>query len=209
MSDTEEVTNKIFTIPNATSFIRLCMVPAFIVLLLKGNDVAATVLFAFAAATDFVDGQVARRTHCVSKLGQLLDPAVDRILMISGVVCLLVVGRLPLWVVLFVVLRDLFLLVGGGYLLKRYRKRVAVIYPGKVSTTLLFVGFSLLLLNWPQVDGFGWCDISWLPGFSSGVFSCGIWFVYAGLVLSAFVTAYYIKKGFAARREAIAEEQAA
>ena len=208
MSDTEEVTNKRFTIPNAISFIRLCMVPAFIVLLLKGNDVAATVLFAFAAATDFVDGQVARRTHCVSKLGQLLDPAVDRILMISGVVCLLVVGRLPLWVVLFVVLRDLFLLVGGGYLLKRYRKRVAVIYPGKVSTTLLFVGFSLLLLNWPQVDGLGWCDISWLPGFSSGVFSCGIWFVYAGLVLSAFVTAYYIKKGFAARREAIAEEQA-
>ena len=98
MSDTEEVTNKIFTIPNVISFIRLCMVPAFIVLLLKGNDVAATVLFAFAAATDFVDGQVARRTHCVSKLGQLLDPAVDRILMISGVVCLLVVGRLPLWV---------------------------------------------------------------------------------------------------------------
>ncbi len=206
MSDTEEVTNKIFTIPNVISFIRLCMVPAFIVLLLKGNDVAATVLFSFAAATDFVDGQVARRTHCVSKLGQLLDPAVDRILMISGVVCLLIVGRLPLWVVLFVVLRDLFLLAGGGYLLKRYRKRVAVIYPGKVSTTLLFVGFSLLLLNWPQVDGFGWCDISWLPGFSSGVFSCGIWFVYAGLVLSAFVTAYYIKKGFAARREAIAEE---
>ena len=206
MSDTEEVTNKIFTIPNVISFIRLCMVPAFIVLLLKGNDVAATVLFAFAAATDFVDGQVARRTHCVSKLGQLLDPAVDRILMISGVVCLLIVGRLPLWIVLFVVLRDLFLLAGGAYLLKRYRKRVAVIYPGKVSTTLLFVGFSLLLLNWPQVDGFGWCDISWLPGFSSGVFSCGIWFVYTGLMLSAFVTAYYIKKGFAARREAIAEE---
>lgn len=207
MSDTEEVTNKIFTIPNVISFIRLCMVPAFIVLLLKGNDIAATVLFAVAAATDFLDGQIARRTHCVSKLGQLLDPAVDRILMISGVVCLLIVGRLPLWVVLFVVLRDLFLLAGGAYLLKRYRKRVAVIYPGKVSTTLLFVGFSLLLLNWPQVDGFDWCDISWLPGFSSGVFSCGIWFVYAGLVLSAFVTAYYIKKGLAARREAIAEEQ--
>ena len=104
MSDTEEVTNKIFTIPNVISFIRLCMVPAFIVLLLKGNDIAATVLFAVAAATDFLDGQIARRTHCVSKLGQLLDPAVDRILMISGVVCLLIVGRLPLWVVLFVVL---------------------------------------------------------------------------------------------------------
>ena len=106
MSDTEQVSNKIFTIPNVISFIRLCMVPAFVVLLLNGRNIAATVFFAVAAATDFLDGQIARRTHSVSRLGQLLDPAVDRILMISGVVCLLMVGRLPVWVVLFVILRD-------------------------------------------------------------------------------------------------------
>lgn len=207
MSDTEEVSNKILTIPNIISFVRLCMVPAFAVLLLKGNDIAATVLFALAASTDFVDGQVARRTHSVSKLGQLLDPAVDRILMITGVVCLLVVQRIPVWVVAFVIIRDLFLLAGGAYLIRRFRRRVAVIYPGKVSTTLLFVGFSLLLLNWPLCDGLGWCDISWLPGFSTGVFSWGIWFVYAGLVLSAFVTIYYVYKGLSVRREALEEER--
>ena len=95
----DEVLDTIFTIPNLISTIRLCMVPCFIVLLLTGYDILATVLFAVAAGTDWIDGQIARRTHTVSKLGRLLDPAVDRILMISGVVCLLAVGRLPLWVV--------------------------------------------------------------------------------------------------------------
>ena len=208
VSETQEVSDKILTIPNVISFIRLCMVPAFVVLLLGGNNVAATVLFAVAASTDFVDGQIARRTNSVSKLGQLLDPAVDRILMISGVICVLIVGRLPLWVVVFVIARDLFLLAGAAYLLRCYHKRVAVIYPGKVSTTLLFVGFAMLLLNWPLVSGLGWCDIAWLPGFSVGTFSCGIWFVYAGLLLSAFVTVYYVVQGFKARREARAEEVA-
>ena len=208
VTEAEEVSNKILTVPNVISFIRLCMVPAFAVMLFNGRDIAATVLFATAAATDFVDGQIARRTHSVSKLGQLLDPAVDRILMITGVVCLLIAGRLPLWVVAFVVLRDLFLLAGGAYLLKRYRMRVAVSYPGKVSTTLLFIGFSLLLLNRPMIQGLGWFDVAWLPGFANGAVSWGIWFVYAGLLLSAFVTVYYVKKGLDARREVRAEERA-
>ena len=82
----EQVTDRIFTIPNVISFIRLCMVPVYLVLLLNGYDLLATFMFALAACTDWIDGQVARRTHCVSKLGQLLDPAVDRILMICGVV---------------------------------------------------------------------------------------------------------------------------
>ena len=102
----EAVTDKILTVPNVISTIRLCMVPIFLVLLLNGQDIAATVVFALAAGTDWVDGQVARRTNCVSKLGQLLDPAVDRILMICGVVGLLLVGRLPLWIVVVVLCRD-------------------------------------------------------------------------------------------------------
>ena len=163
----DEVLDTIFTIPNLISTIRLCMVPCFIVLLLTGYDILATILFAVAAGTDWIDGQIARRTHTVSKLGRLLDPAVDRILMISGVVCLLAVGRLPLWVVVLVLGRDLLLLICGAYLLKKWRIRVAVIYPGKVATTFLFVGFAALLLNWPVLVGMGVVPFSWLPGFSS------------------------------------------
>ena len=93
----DEVSNRIFTVPNLISFIRLCLVPVFLVLLFNGYDLMATFLFALAAGTDWVDGQIARRTNTVSKLGQLLDPAVDRILMIAGVAGLFLVGRLPLW----------------------------------------------------------------------------------------------------------------
>lgn len=193
---TEAVTNRIFTIPNVISFIRLCMVPVYMVLLLNGYDLLATFMFALAAGTDWIDGQLARRTNCVSKLGQLLDPAVDRILMSCGVIGLMLVGRLPIWIVFVVLGRDLMLLVGGAYLLKRYHERVAVIYPGKVATTFLFVGFAGLLLNMPLIGGLGWFEASWLPGFGFGACSWGIWFVYAGLLIGLFTTLYYVLAGY-------------
>ena len=193
---TEAVTNRIFTIPNVISFIRLCKVQVYMVLLLNGYDLLATFMFALAAGTDWIDGQLARRTNCVSKLGQLLDPAVDRILMSCGVIGLMLVGRLPIWIVVVVLGRDLMLLVGGAYLLKRYHERVAVIYPGKVATTFLFVGFAGLLLNMPLIGGLGWFEASWLPGFGSEACSWGIWFVYAGLLIGLFTTLYYVLAGY-------------
>lgn len=204
----ETVSDKIFTWPNVISFIRLCMVPAYLALLLTGHDVAATVLFALAASTDFVDGQLARRTHTVSRLGQLLDPAVDRILMIAGVAGLLLVGRLPLWIVVVVLVRDALLLAGGAYLLSHCKKRVPVIFMGKVATTLLFVGFAGLLLNWPLTVGMCVTDAAWLPGFNADPVSWGIWFVYGGLALALVTTAIYIKRGVDALKEAKAEQAA-
>lgn len=197
----EEVSDRILTVPNVISFVRLCLVPVFLVMLWRGHDAVATTLFALAAGTDWIDGRIARRTHAVSKLGQLLDPAVDRILMISGVVGLFAVGRLPLWIILLVLLRDLFLLVGGAWLLRCHRIRVAVIFPGKVATTFLFVGFAGLLLNWPLVPGFGVCNVSWLPGWNAAMVSWGIWFVYVGLVLALATTAYYVKTAAGRLRE--------
>ncbi|MVX59957.1 CDP-alcohol phosphatidyltransferase family protein [Enterorhabdus mucosicola] len=203
---TEEVTHRIFTLANIVSFARLLMVPAYLVLLLNGYDLAATLVFAVAAATDFLDGQIARRTHTVSRLGQLLDPAIDRILMITGVLGVFIVGRIPLWVIVVVVVRDLYLLIGGGILLSRFRIRVPVIYPGKFATTFLFVGFAGLLLNWPLVPGLGLTDAAWLPGFSDGMVSWGIWFIYAGLILSLGVTVYYSVAAARALKRALADD---
>ena len=204
----EQVTNKIFTVSNVITFIRLCMIPAYFVLLLNGYDLLATLLFAVAASTDFLDGQIARRTHTVSRLGQILDPAVDRLLMVFGVVGLLAVGRLPLWIIVFVILRDAYLLGGGAYLLFRWKQRVPVIYLGKVATTFLFVGFAGLLLNFPQIPGAAVCDISWLPGFNAQPVSWGIWFVYAGLVLATITTVIYTFKGWRALKRGQALEAA-
>lgn len=188
----EQVSDKILTIPNVVSFVRLCLVPVFLVLLFNGENVLATIVFAIAAGTDWVDGQIARRTNTVSKLGQVMDPAIDRLLMIAGVVGLLIVGSLPLWVVLFTIVRDGLLLIGGSYLLKHYKLRIPVIYAGKVATTLLLVGFVGLLLNWPLIPGLGIIEAVWLPGFSSADVSWGIWFVYIGLVISFVTFVYYL-----------------
>lgn len=187
----EESSSKVFTVPNAISAARLCLVPVYLVLLFGGSNVAATIVFAFAAATDFVDGQVARRTNQVSNVGKLLDPAVDTALMVSGVIGAFAMGDLPLWIMVLIFARELFLLIGGAVLLTRFDIKVPVIYPGKFATTFLFFGIAGLLLDAPLIPGLGLCDIPWLPGFSLGAVSWGIWCIYIGLALQIGVTVYY------------------
>lgn len=187
----EESSSKILTVPNVISVARLCLIPVYLVLLANGSRAAATIIFAFAAATDFVDGQVARRTHQVSNLGKLLDPAVDTALMVSGVIGAFAIGALPLWIMVLIFAREVFLLAAGGILLARYGIRVPVIYPGKFATTFLFFGIAGLLLGAPLVPGLGICDAGWLPGFTAADASWGIWSVYIGLILQIGVTVYY------------------
>lgn len=198
----QEATDRIFTVANVITFVRLCMAPVALVVLLGGNDMAAALIFGATAATDFLDGQVARRTNTVSKLGQLLDPAVDRLLMICAVVGLLLVGRLPIWVVVLVLVRDVLLIAGGSWLLKKHGMRIPVVYPGKVATTLLFVGLAGLMLNIPQIPGLGWCELAWLPGFNSMSCSWGIWLIYLGLCLAVGTTVYYVAQAIKRLRKA-------
>ncbi len=188
----EEVTDRVLTVPNVISFIRLCMAPIAFVLLVTGKELAATAVFAISACTDFVDGQIARRTHTVSRVGQLLDPAVDRLLMICAIIGLLAIGRLPVWIFALILIRDGVMLIGGTYLMKKYSIRVPVIYAGKFATTFLFVGMAGLMLNVPQVQGLGLCSWGWLPGFNTMSCSWGIWFIYIGLCLGVVTTIYYV-----------------
>lgn len=193
----EEVSNKVLTAPNAISAVRLLLVPIYMWLLFNGHDIAALVLFSVAALTDFVDGQVARRTHQVSRLGKVLDPAVDTVLMFTGVLCVVLIGRLPVWFAVLIMAREAFLLIGGGILIRLYGITVPVIYPGKVATTLLFVGFAGMFLNAPVLPGLGWTDAGWLPGFNGSDCAVWVWFVYVGLVLQVAVTVYYCRQAWA------------
>ena len=154
------------------------MVPAFLILLFVGQKIAALVVYAIACSTDFLDGQIARRFNCVSKLGQLLDPAVDTLLMVSGVVGTWMFCGLPTWVMVVVFAREVFMLCGGAWLLKVKHIRIPVIYPGKVATALLFFGMCLLFLT-----------------------EVGIWFVYAGVALQIAVTCVYVQKAVTALKE--------
>lgn len=186
-----EVTDAIFTLPNIVTFVRLLMVPTFLYLAFVGEEVAAAVVFAVAAATDFVDGQLARRTNAVSKLGRLLDPFVDRLLMVSGVLGVYLTGRVALWMILVIVIRDVVLLLGGAWALSRYRVRVDVIFAGKIATTLLFSGFAMLLLGWPFGTGLGLFENPYFPGFGAQAYF-GIYFVYLGMLLSIVTTFHYM-----------------
>ncbi len=192
----DQVLDRVLTVPNVISAVRLVMAPIALAVFLMGNDAVGAVLFGIVAATDCLDGQIARRTNSVSKLGRVLDPMVDRVLMVCAVVGLLLVGRLPLWIVVLVVARDLLLVVGGSFLLRRYSIRIPVIYPGKVATTFLFIGMAGLMLNMPQLPGLGICDFAWLPGFNAAPCSWGIWAIYIGLGIGLFTTVYYVRKGY-------------
>ena len=160
---------------------------------------AALACYAVAAVTDFLDGQIARRTQTVSWLGKIMDPVMDRVLLFTGVLGLLFHGELPLWVPVFVIGRDVYLAIGGA-VLQRYRKRpVDVVYIGKIATALLMFGFCDLLLGAPVVSGLGLVGASWLPGLNAEPAAIGIFFVYAGCACSFVTACVYTKKGLEVR----------
>jgi CDP-diacylglycerol--glycerol-3-phosphate 3-phosphatidyltransferase len=102
-----------WTIPNAIGFVRLALIPVFLVLALTsehGTDVVPLVIFAVIGWSDYLDGIAARVTGQYSRLGALLDPLVDRLLVISGVVVCWKFELLPRWALAVLVARELFMM---------------------------------------------------------------------------------------------------
>lgn len=195
--DEEVVLDKVLTVPNIVTLIRLLLLPLYLWLLFATPyKFAALVVFAIAASTDWVDGQIARRTNQVSKIGKLFDPLVDRLLIAVGVISIFLLGRLPLWILVYLVVRDCILLLGGRYLLSRVGEVPPVIYVGKFATAFLMFGFCFLLLGMPEVPGLGLPFApDWLPGFGTDPALLGIWFIYAGLVCSIIAFCVYVVHG--------------
>ncbi len=132
------------------------LVPFFFAVLINGdNDVLAFALFAVAASTDWLDGQIARRTGTVTAIGKAIDPLVDRLLIASGVLGLYIEGRLPGWVVVVLFARDVYLMYGAWRLEQYHHQRMPVTFGGKCTTAVLLVGFADLILGWPTVPGLG------------------------------------------------------
>jgi cardiolipin synthase len=103
-----------WTLPNLIGYIRIALVPVFLVLALNsgdGRDAAATAIYAVIGATDYLDGITARITGQYSRLGALLDPLVDRLLVISGVIVTYHFELLPRWALIVLAARELVMLV--------------------------------------------------------------------------------------------------
>lgn len=135
------------TVPNALSVGRLLCVPLFAWMVLGRHDYyGAAVVLAVLGATDWVDGQAARRLGQVSTLGKVLDPAADRVLVATAVVAGTIAGAIPLWLCVLVGIREA-LVSGAVVLLGAMRApRIDVVWAGKAGTLGLMFAFPLFLV---------------------------------------------------------------
>jgi cardiolipin synthase (CMP-forming) len=165
--DPVRVTDRVVTLPNALSLLRLLGVPVFLWLVLNEHDPAAVALLMVSGFTDWLDGKIARRWDQMSRLGQLLDPAADRLYILATLVGLTIRDVVPLWLTLALVGRDV-LLAGFLPLLRRAGYGpLPVSFLGKAATFNLLSGFPLLLLGEGDslvseiAHAFGWAFAIW------------------------------------------------
>jgi cardiolipin synthase (CMP-forming) len=140
--------SRVLTIPNLLSILRLCSLPVFLWLLLgpEEDGLAAAVLMLM-GVSDFLDGYLARKLDQTSKLGAVLDPVADRLYIIATVVGLGLREIIPLWLVVLLPARDLFLWVLVPFLRTRGYTALPVHFLGKAATAALLYAFPLLLLG--------------------------------------------------------------
>lgn len=161
------VSSRIVTIPNILSLFRLLLIPVFLGFLVLGHLGWALLLIAVSAITDFVDGYVARHFNQISRLGQLLDPAADRLFILATLLGLGWVGVLPWWFVAVVIARDVLLLVLGVVLANHRFGPLPVHHLGKMGTFAILFAMPVLLLAAAFPDAaaaalpFGWAAGIW------------------------------------------------
>jgi len=143
----DELGDRIWTLPNALSVLRLLGVPFFLWLLLGPHaDGWAVVVLAVSGVSDWADGKIARAWDQSSRLGALLDPAADRLYIVATLIAFVLRDVVPLWVVLVLVGREVVLGVTLLVLQRAGWPPLQVHYLGKAATFLLLYAFPLLLL---------------------------------------------------------------
>jgi cardiolipin synthase len=168
VQETEVQTDRVLTVPNLLSFLRLLGVPVFLWLILVPEaDGWAVALLMVSGFTDYLDGYLARRMHQISRLGQLLDPVADRLYILATLIGLGVRDIVPWWFVALLLLRDVMLLATAPTLRRLGLTTLPVHFLGKAATANLLYAFPLLLLgdssgSWATVARvLGWAFVIW------------------------------------------------
>lgn len=139
MVSEEHVSNRIFTIPNIVSLVRLAAIPVFWWLVLGAEDLAAaTILYALIALTDWVDGYLARRLGQVTKLGKALDPVADRLLIGSAIVVGLIAAVVPAVIGVTLIVREVYMAFVTFGLVARKGGTLEVRWLGKLATFIVY-----------------------------------------------------------------------
>ena len=171
-----------WTIPNVIGYLRLLGIPVFLILAFSSTDgqsTAAVILFAVIGWSDYLDGFAARLTGQYSRLGALLDPIVDRLLVISGMAVCFHFELLPRWAIVIVVARELFMLVISRYALRR-----------GIDIKINWLG---RLGGAPPMGGpfFAMVGVHWLA----------LIMLYVGMVLALLATVLYVRDGLREARK--------
>lgn len=182
--------DRILTVPNLITLVRLSLLPVFVWLLLGADEPsAAAALLAGLGATDWCDGYVARRWNQVSTVGKVLDPVADRLLFFTAIVSIIIADAAPLWICVLVLVREVVVAVATLVLAALGARRIDVTWWGKAGTFALMCAFPLF------VAGTG--DALWPSLFTALAWICAI----PGLVLSYYAALLYVPKARTALRE--------
>ena len=164
------VSNRVATLPNLLSFLRLLLVPAFAVLIVGEHDGWALLVLFVSSASDYLDGNLARRWNQVTRLGQVLDPFADRLYIATTLLGLAYRGLIPWWLVVVLVARDALMLCTVPVLARLGHTVLPVHFLGKAGTFCLLYAFPLLLLGQlvpalaPVAGALGWAFALWGTG---------------------------------------------
>ena len=177
----ERVSTAIRTVPNAVTLARLLLMPLCAYLLATGRFGWGIALTAVVGSTDWVDGWLARRTGQVSRLGQLLDPLADRLLIVSVAIALVIQDVVPWQAAVLLLARDLVLLCAWPLLKRRGIEPPEVILLGKAATLVLLFALPVLTLG---ATGVAVADAARVLGL------LGLW---AGVVMYYLAGAVYVR----------------
>ena len=172
-----------WTIPNAIGFLRLALIPVFLVVALSsanGNSALAATLFAVIGWGDYADGIAARVTRQYSRLGALMDPVTDRLLVVSGAAVCWHFTLLPRWALAVLAARELLMLVLGRYALRRGAE-LRINWPGRLAVAPVMGSFFFAMV---------------------GLEGVGEVMLYVGLALALVATGLYLRDGLRALRTA-------
>ena len=187
--------DRVWTVPNVLSIIRLLLIPVFVYLLFgRDNRAAAASLLAFLGATDWVDGYIARHFDQTSTLGKILDPTADRLLLLVSVVSIIIDRSIPWWIAALVIFRESAVAIAALVLAALGARRIDVTWYGKAGTFGLMFAIPFFLASRSTV---GWHPLAHVLAWVC---------VIPGLIFGYIAAVQYIPLGRAALREGRAHE---